>query len=150
MSSPGDNNKTLWHIRLFVVAATCASTLLIFSMSLLHAETWQGRVIKVLDGDSLIVKRGSKVYKLRLYGIDTPEYGQDYYKNAARYTRKYLLGKTVSVEPKDIDKYDRTVALVRLRTLLINEELVRAGMAWVYPWFCREKPLCSEMKILEK
>jgi endonuclease YncB( thermonuclease family) len=84
-----------------------------------------------------------------LYGIDTPEYGQDYSDRAGSFTRKYLLDKIVSVELMDVDKYGRTVALIQSQGRLINRELVRAGMAWVYPWFCREEPLCSELKNLE-
>jgi endonuclease YncB( thermonuclease family) len=114
------------------------------------AYGWQGFVVKVLDGDSIRVKRGGKVVEVRLYGIDCPEWEQEYGDNARRYTKAKTYRKTVSVEPKDVDRYGRTVALVRRAGRLVNRELVRDGLAWMYPKYCKEEPLCSELKELEK
>ncbi len=113
---------------------------------LLQAQVWHGKVVRVIDGDSLIVKKGDTSHEVRLYGIDAPEHGQDYSKVSARYVRKKWLGEKVSVEPMDIDKYGRIIAFVRNNGKLVNKEMVRVGLAWVYPWFCREKPICTEMK----
>jgi len=118
--------------------------------SFVYGKDWNGKVVKVIDGDSLLIKQGREIYEIRLYGIDAPEYGQDYGKKAKSYLRKYILYKNVSVEPKDIDKYHRIVALVYNQGDLVNKELVRAGMAWVYHRYCKEEALCSEMKALEQ
>ncbi len=107
---------------------------------------WHGYVVKVLDGDSIRVKRGNKFYEIRLYGIDAPEHKQPYGSAAKRFTRKRIWKRTVTIEPKDIDRYGRTVALVKSQGRLINRELVRDGLAWVYPRYCREQPLCRNMK----
>ncbi len=107
---------------------------------------WHGYVVKVLDGDSIRVKRGTKFYEIRLYGIDAPEYTQPYGSAAKRFTKNRTWKKTVTVEPKDIDRYGRTVALVKSQGRLVNRELVVDGLAWVYPKYCREQPLCGDMK----
>ena len=119
---------------------------LAFCMFTSMASAWHGYVVKVLDGDSLRVKRGMKFYEIRLYGIDTPEYKQAYGEKAKRFTKSRTYKKTVTVEPKDVDRYDRIVALVKSQGRLVNQELVRDGLAWVYPKYCREQPLCLEMK----
>jgi len=144
------NSYLFYYIKLLIVFSLLYLMQLTALVPILHAQTWYGQVVKVLDGDSLMIKRKEKVYEVRLYGIDTPEYGQDYSKRARSFTRKHLLNKIVSVEAKDIDKYGRTVAMIRSQGRLINKELVRAGMAWVYPWFCQEEPICSEMKKIEE
>ncbi len=113
------------------------------------AYSWQGYVVKVLDGDSLRVKRGKEVIEIRLYGIDCPEWGQDYGNKAKRYTKAKAYQRTVTVESRDVDRYGRTVALVSSSGRLINRELVRAGLAWMYPKYCKEQPLCSELKKLQ-
>ena len=127
-----------------------AAIVLFCLLPLSTAYSWQGYVVKVLDGDSLRVKRGREIIEIRLYGIDCPEWGQDYGNRAKRYTKAKMYKRTVNVEPRDVDRYGRIVALVSSSGRLINRELVRAGLAWMYPKYCREQPLCSELKKLEK
>ena len=110
---------------------------------------WNGTVVWVIDGDSLRVRHNGKIVEIRLYGIDTPEYNQDYSDKAKQCTRRLVYGETVSVEQKDIDRYGRIVALVTSRGKLVNRELVRRGLAWFYPRYCLKQPLCGELKTLE-
>ena len=121
--------------------------LLILPFSTAHA--WQGYVVKVLDGDSIRVKKGKEIIEVRLYGIDCPEWKQDYGNRAKQFTRSQLYHKTVEVDPIDIDRYGRTVALVTSSGQLISRELVRKGLAWVYLKYCRKQPLCTELEKLE-
>ncbi len=111
---------------------------------------WHAQVIKVLDGDSIVVRRGGKTYEIRLYGIDAPEYRQAYSNKAKQYTKRLTYRRTVSLSTKDVDRYGRLVALVRCQGRLVNRELVRNGLAWVYPKYCRIPSLCRELKKLER
>jgi endonuclease YncB( thermonuclease family) len=113
------------------------------------AHGWDGYVTRVLDGDSIRVRRGSKSVEIRLYGIDCPEWKQPYGNKARQYTRRKLYHRAVSVEPRDVDRYGRVVALVRSSGMLINRELVRDGFAWMYPKYCQQEPLCSELGRLQ-
>ncbi len=119
---------------------------LFFLCSSHPALAWHGYVVKVLDGDSLRVKRGTKIYEVRLYGVDTPEYKQPYGGRAKRFTKSRTWKKTVTIEPMDVDRYGRIVALVKSRGRLVNRELVRDGLAWVYPKYCKSQPLCKDMQ----
>jgi endonuclease YncB( thermonuclease family) len=97
------------------------------------------RVVKVIDGDSLLVVTQSQTVQVRLWGIDCPEYRQAYSKAAKLFSQELVLGKTVTLQSKDWDKYGRMVALVRIeggRTL--NQELIKAGYAWVHIYYCKE------------
>jgi len=111
---------------------------------------WEGTVVRVLDGDSLLVKKEGRIYEIRLYGIDTPEFRQPYSNKAKKLTRRLTDGQTVTVEKMDIDRYKRIVALMYSRGKLVNRELVAAGLAWFYPRYCLEQPLCRELQALEK
>lgn len=108
-----------------------------------------GYVLRVLDGDSFRVRMGGKLQEIRLYGIDAPEYGQRYGSKAKRYLQSLVNKVTVTVIPKDVDRYGRIVALVKSHGRLVNRELVRNGYAWVYPKYCRQEPLCSQLTELE-
>lgn len=107
-------------------------------------------MVRVLDGDSLRIQRGGRVYEIRLYGIDTPEYRQPYSNKAKKMTSRLAYRQLVSVEEKDIDRYGRVVALVVSKGLLLNRELVKEGLAWYYPSYCRSQPLCNELRQLEE
>ena len=109
---------------------------------------WSGKVIGVADGDTITVLRDKEQIRIRLYGIDCPERRQAFSRKAKQFTSKMVFGKVVEVEPVDIDRYGRLVALVTVFQRLVNEELIKAGFAWVYTRYCI-MPICERWKVLE-
>jgi len=124
--------------------------LLFFLVGSAFASEWSGRVAAVIDGDSIEVMHGEKRVRIRLYGIDTPEYRQPHSAEAREFTAALTANRRVLITEKDIDRYGRTVALVRVEDILVNAELLRAGLARVYRWYCREYPLCADWLHLEE
>jgi endonuclease YncB( thermonuclease family) len=114
-----------------------------------NAFAFQGKVVSVTDGDTIKVLQDGKEVKVRLYGVDTPEKKQDFGQVAQDYTAKLIAGKNVEVEAVDEDRYGRTVGIVKEGGQCINEELVRAGYAWVYPQYCKRVE-CGKWKGLEE
>ena len=99
---------------------------------------WSGEVVGITDGDTITVLRDKEQVRIRLYGIDTPERGQAFSKRAKQFTSKMVYGKVVEVKVMDTDRYGRTVALVAVNKQILNEELLKAGYAWVYYQYCHE------------
>ncbi|MDO5675388.1 MAG: thermonuclease family protein [bacterium] len=115
------------------------------------ALAWQASVVSVGDGDSLKVRRDTRVLKVRLYGIDSPELNQAHGRAARSVARQWLPpGRQIEVEPMYRDNYGRIVALVWVQGRLINAELVQSGAAWVYPRFCRSQDICRPMNALQE
>ena len=106
---------------------------------------WSGKVVGVAYGDTITVLRDKEQVRIRLYGIDTPERGQPFAKKAKQFTSKLVFGKVVEVHRMDTDRYGRTVALVSVDKQLLNKELVKAGLAWVYDRYCSE-PICESWR----
>lgn len=106
---------------------------------------WQGKVVNVTDGDTITVLTDAKQQvKIRLYGIDTPEHRQSFGSRATQFVRGQAALKMVDIDVRDTDRYGRTVAVVTLpdgRNL--NEEIIRAGLAWVYVKYCKDRPMCA-------
>ena len=93
----------------------------------------EGTVVRVRDGDSIVVRRGGVGVEVRLEGVDCPELAQAFGRKAKKFTSGLVSGKTVRLSGKGRDRYDRELAEVFLpdgRSL--NQELVAAGYAW---WF---------------
>ncbi|MDR3089219.1 MAG: thermonuclease family protein [Desulfobulbaceae bacterium] len=110
---------------------------------------FDAHVLKVVDGDSLeLVSAGRKI-KVRLWGIDAPESRQEYGRQARAILTAMVKGRRVSALGKDIDDYERLVALVWVDGELVNEKLVRLGVAWVYGRYCRED-ICKDWRRLEE
>lgn len=108
-------------------------------------DMFSASVKKVIDGDSLLVATARGNIEVRLYGVDCPEYDQPFSREAKIFTQKAVLGKKVIIEPVAEDFYGRTVAIVAQGADTINRELVQAGLAWVYPRYCK-KAFCTSWK----
>ncbi|MCB1920439.1 MAG: thermonuclease family protein [Candidatus Competibacteraceae bacterium] len=107
-----------------------------------HAEELTGQVIKVNDGDTLILRiAGQRPVKVRLAGIDAPEYDQPYGKTARRVLTAIVFGRTVRVNTRSRDDYGRIVGTVTLSGQDIEAALVERGAAWVYRRYNRNPRL---------
>ena len=106
------------------------------------------RVVGISDGDTITVLTADKTqHRIRLWGIDAPETGQDFGSRAKQAASSLAFGKQVTIRARDTDRYGRTVAEVILpdgRSL--NHEMVRQRMAWRYR---RYAPQDAELARLE-
>ena len=97
-------------------------------------------VVRVVDGDTIIVSIGGEDTRIRFIGVDTPEsVNPDESLNteqgaiAADFTKELLTGQQVYLEydKERTDKYDRTLAYVYLADgeTMVETELLNSGMA---------------------
>ncbi|HEY84459.1 MAG TPA: hypothetical protein G4N96_05015 [Chloroflexi bacterium] len=96
-------------------------------------------VIKVVDGDTIEVLLKGKQYRVRYVLVNTPETHhptkgvEPFGPEATEANRRLVAGKTLRLE-KDVsetDQYGRLLRYVYVDDLLVNEELLRLGMAQV-------------------
>lgn len=106
-----------------------------------QATLWQGKVVGVSDGDTITVLHDGKGEKIRLYGIDCPEKKQAFGKRAKQFTSDMVFGKVVEVRPVTTDRYGRTIAWVYIDGTCLNEELLKAGLAWHFKRYSSERHL---------
>jgi micrococcal nuclease len=133
-----------------MIACRLLLALLLCALPLVaHAEKFSGRVIVVIDGDTVLVLKHGHPLKVRLADIDAPEVehagmggqppnpqkSQPYGLASRDALKQMVLHKIVEVDTLAIDKYGRTVALLKMGALNVNEEMVRRGMAWEYSHF---------------
>jgi len=114
-----------------------------------YDDVFSADVVKVIDGDTLEVRCHGRHLRVRLFGIDAPEWQQDFSRQAKEFTRQRVEGQRVELRPKDWDKYGRLVAVVYIEGNSLNEELLREGLAWVHIYYCNE-PFCRKWRQLEK
>ena len=107
-----------------------------------QAETLTGKVVKIADGDTLsILDAGQKVHKVRLVGIDAPEHDQPFGDKSSENLTKLVAGQQVEVLWTKRDRYHRILGKVIEDGRDINLAQIKAGMAWVYPKYARDRQL---------
>ena len=104
------------------------------------------KVVGVVDGITVLHEGCGE--QIRLWGIDCPENSQDFGAKAKHATSILVFAKVVEVEPVTMDRYGRTVAFARVGDILVNEELTRQGLAWVFTRCC-DRPICEQWERLE-
>jgi len=117
---------------------------LLFPPAIRAQET--GKVVEVVDGDTLRVQAGQETLDVRLIGIDAPERSHPskpkefLADEAAAALASLCRGKTVRMErgDEDVDRHGRLLRYVHLPPpdgRLVNKEMVRQGYARVYRRF---------------
>jgi len=101
-------------------------------------------VLRVIDGDTIVIRHNDHDTTVRLIGVDTPETVhpskpiQHYGKEASSFLHNLLTGESVHLEPpasgSPQDRYGRLLAYVYRAPdgLFVNEELIRQGYGRAY------------------
>ena len=127
----------------------------IFLISLLacssvQAGTITGTVVRITDGDTLVVLDANKVqYKIRLTGIDAPEKKQAYGKKSKENLSDLVAGKYVVVEYDKLDRYKRVLGKILLSGKDMNLEQVSSGLAWHYKKYQGEQSQADKIEYSE-
>ena len=122
-----------------MTAKFLASCLLLWA-SLACAETITGKVIGVMDGDTIEVLDANRTpRRIRLGGIDAPEKAQPFGARSKQHLSDRVFGKQVEVQSNKTDKYGRTVGKVMVGGKDANLEQVRSGFAWHYKKYQKEQ-----------
>ena len=112
-----------------------------------NASSFTGKLIKVLDGDTVEVLHNGKAERIRLAQIDCPEKNQPFSQAAKRYVLDVAAHKIVTVQVETVDRYGRTVGEVFLPDgSNLNKQIVGAGFAWQYKKYSKD----TEYSDLEK
>lgn len=95
------------------------------------ADEWL--VVAVQDGDTVSAKAPDGTqHRIRLIGIDAPEYDQPHGRQARDALASRVGGRRVAVESHGHDQHGRLLARLRVENRDINADLVRQGHAWAF------------------
>jgi len=135
------------------------SMLLLLSSPVL-ANAGQYKIIRIVDGDTIVIEYDGKYEKVRMLCVNTPEsVHSDAKQNipmgkvASKYTQKKLTGKYVNLE-FEIDRlrghYGRLLAYVFVDGQNFNMDLVRQGLSPYYTKYGKSEKYDSEFRSAEK
>ena len=100
-------------------------------------NTWSGIVSHVTDGDTLWIRpveqnNDAKPRKIRIDGIDAPEFCQLYGKQSMTALKQFSNSKAVVVTRKRFDDYGREVSKISINKTDVGAWMVSQGHAWSY------------------
>lgn len=109
------------------------AVLILFGVSapLISGAQIKGKVILVSDGDTFTLLTPDKQrLQIGLFGVDAPELGQDFSEEAKNYLGDLLFFDTVNVAVKGIDASGKTLGIVSIFKINVNERMLQQGLAW--------------------
>lgn len=108
--------------------------------------TWE--VLNVHDGDTIRVRQGQKIERVRFACIDAPELAQPLGKESRDYLKSLIVqnGDRVALKIVDTDRYGRKVAEVFAGSKFLQAEQVKGGMAYVYEQYLSNCPDAAAVK----
>ncbi len=113
---------------------------LVFLSLSAFADSLAGKVVKVVDGDTVYVLDANyKEHKIRLAGIDAPERKQAYGLASRKHLASIVAGKQVTIEYQKRDRYGRILGKVLVDGINACLEQVKAGFAWHYKKYQHEQ-----------
>lgn len=97
----------------------------------LVGKTFDATVVRIADGDSVeILRTGDRQpLRVRLEGVDAPELGESFSREAQLFLRQLMLDKRVNVSGRDVDRYGRLVARLLVAGRDASHALLAAGLA---------------------
>jgi micrococcal nuclease len=119
-------------------------------------------VVRVIDGDTIVVQVNGHPETVRLIGVDAPETKDprkpvEYFgKEASRFTASLVKGQQVRLEiqtsPTSRDKYGRLLAYVFRQSdnLLVNKEIIRQGYRHAYTKYSFDRGRMGEFRATER
>lgn len=103
----------------------------------------EGRVVRVKDGDSLMLERADvkRTSEIRLAGIDAPELSQPWGIQSRSALRRLVQGQQVVVVVTDRDRYGRLVGQMWQGRTYVNAAMTAAGHAWAFDRYLPDREI---------
>ena len=122
--------------------ALAFAAIVFFSACPAYADTFTGRVVGIMDGDTIrVLTDDREQVKVRLVEIDAPEKKQAFGNRSKQTLSDYCFNRVATLTDKGRDRYGRTLARVNCNGVDVNAEMVRVGMAWVYDKYVTDRSL---------
>jgi endonuclease YncB( thermonuclease family) len=115
--------------------------LCLFLCTQAFAETLEGRVVGVTDGDTITLLDDSRQqHKIRIAGIDAPERKQPFGNRSKQHLSLLAFGKQATADCYRRDRYGRRICAVYVDGQDVALAQLDAGMAWWFRKYGNEQP----------
>ncbi len=114
----------------------------------------KGKVIGIIDGDTIDILFENKPLRIRLAHIDCPELRkkQPYGEAAKKFASDHCFGQVVTIQhTNQVDRNKRLIGeLITARGKNLNKELVKAGLAWHFVKYSSDREYAAIQQTARK
>ncbi len=122
----------------------------VLSFSLCASEI-HGKVIRVLDGDTIEVLQDNHPVRIRLLNIDAPEKKQPFGRWSGEQLKALIAAQPVTVTYDQTDRYGRVLGrVVASDGTEANRYMVQQGAAWVYSHYNTDNALPAMQRVAQE
>lgn len=117
-----------------IIIVFCLLTVVMAQMFMAGLRFEKLEYKRVIDGDTFVVNnlRDGQEWRVRLWGIDSPDEKKCYYKEAKIILEQELTGEKITYERYGYDDYGRILAKVFVNGKNLEEVMVATGAAIAY------------------
>ncbi len=134
---------------LMLIVLVMTAFVLLLCVNTVYAAEMKGKVVRVLDGDTIEVKAlpqhlpvDETPLRIRLMNIDAPETKQPFGRWSTEQLKSLIAGQVVTVTYKQTDRYGRILGSVfTANGTEVSHFMVQSGAAWVYDYYNADQAL---------
>jgi len=112
------------------------------SLQTVPVEEIRLTVFRIIDGDSFEGRANGQNYRIRLFGIDAPEKGQDFYQKSKGRLGELCNEGPITIKIRNKDYFGRWVAdSYSYKGEFINQIMIKEGLAWHFTKYSKDPTL---------
>ena len=108
-----------------VLAMACSLT-----PAAVHADTFTGLVVSIVDGDTLVLQVGRQHYTLELVAIDAPERVQTWGEQSRTHLSRLAINQPATARCTLLERWDHQMCSVQVNGVDLGQQQLANGMAW--------------------
>jgi endonuclease YncB( thermonuclease family) len=123
--------------------------LLFFLCSLGYSQTYNGTIIRVIDGESYVFQTQEGSFIVRMFGIDAPERDQPFAKESADFLKQYLNQDAI-LKVNGTYRYARRLGILFVEGQDINLLSIKGGYSWHFKRYSSDQDYASAEEYAKK
>ncbi len=129
--------------RIFVIVC------LVLIVKLGYTQSFNGTVIRVIDGDTFVFQTKNGSFTVRMFGTDAPERDQPFSKESVNFMKQYL-NKDAITKVNGTDRYHRKVGTLFVEGQDINLLSIKSGYAWHFKRYSSDQQYAAAEEYARK
>jgi micrococcal nuclease len=113
------------------------------------SQTYNGTIIRVIDGDTFSFQTEEGSLTIRMNGIDAPESNQAFSKESSDFLKQFL-NKDAILKASGVDRYSRTLGVLFIDGKDINLLSVKGGYSWHYKRYSSDQQYAQAEEYAKK
>lgn len=100
------------------------------------------RVTRIVDGDTIEATDGHLTFRIRIAGMDAPEWRQRFGRQATNRLKRLIGNQKIEIQPilHKTDRYNRVLGQVFVNGKDVSLMMIEEGMATYFRPFCHDYP----------